>query len=79
MLIEEYFPSFLDISSPKMALPPCGRKRFAPTGIFVVLQTLFEALYAIHTALTVVKNDVAAVRQEAFRADRHFCNASNFV
>jgi len=25
------------------------------------------------------KNDAAALRQEAFRADRHFSNASNFV
>jgi len=24
----------------KMALPPCGRRRFAPTGIFPMLQTL---------------------------------------
>ena len=27
-----------------MALPLCGRRRFAPTGIFPMLQTLFEAI-----------------------------------
>jgi len=29
--------------------------------------------------LAPAKNGVAAVRQEAYRADRHFFNASNFV
>ena len=28
----------------KMALPLCGRRRFAPTDIFLMLQTLFEAI-----------------------------------
>ena len=31
-----------------MALPLCGRRRFTPTGIFPMLQTLFEAYYTIY-------------------------------
>ena len=58
-----------------MALPLCGRRRFAPTTIFPMLQ-MFEA-YA-HRIIS-AKNGVAALRQEAFRADNHFSNASNFV
>ena len=56
-----------------MALPLCGRRRFAPTTIFPMLQ-MFEA-YA-HRIIS-AKNGVAALRQEAFRADNHFSNASN--
>jgi len=91
-----------------MALPHRGRRRFAPTGIFPMLQTLFEAFilflyekWRCRTAAGGVsrrqaffqcfklclklsyysstKNGVAAPRQEAFHADRHFSNASNFV
>jgi len=61
-----------------MALPLCGRRRFTPTGIFPMLQTLFEAIIP-HARPTFVKNGVAALRQEAFHADRHFSNASNSV
>jgi hypothetical protein len=43
-----------------------------------MLQTLFEAII-LHARPTFVKNGVAALRQEAFRADNHFSNASNFV
>ena len=34
-----------------------------------------ESLHGLY----LVKNDVAASRQEAFRADRHFSNASNIL
>jgi hypothetical protein len=100
----------------KMTLPHRDRRRFTPTGIFPMLQTLFEAIYhtrkanlcekwrcrfaaggvsrrqpffqcfklclklfTIHARPTFVKNGVAALRQEAVRADRHFSNASNSV
>jgi len=56
-----------------MALPLCGRRRFTPTTIFPMLQ-MFEA-YA-HRIIS-AKNGAAALRQEAFRADNHFSNASN--
>ena len=45
---------------------------------FQMLQTLFEAIIP-HARPTFVKNGVAALRQEAFHADRHFSNASNSV
>ena len=51
-----------------------------PTDIFLMLQvSISEAwsYYIIPTKLPSAKNGVAAVRQEAFRADRHFSNAPN--
>ena len=46
--------------------------------IFLMLQTLFEAIIPYVQKLS-TKNGIAALRQEAFRADRHFSNASNSV
>ena len=114
-LFEAIIPYTQGQSLRKMALPLCGRRRFAPTGIFPMLQTLFEAYYTTrkanlcekwrcrsaaggvsrrqaffqcfklclkllhHVQKLSTKNGVAASRQEAFHADRHFSNASNSV
>ena len=151
-LFEAIIPYTQGQSLRKMALPLCGRRRFAPTGIFPMLQTLFEAITPCaktlyekwrcriaaggvsrrqtffqcfklclklsyhtrkanlcekwrcrfaaggvsrrqaffqcfklclkllhHVQKLSTKNGVAASRQEAFHADRHFSNASNSV
>ena len=61
------------------------RCRFAAGGVsrrqafFQCFKLCLKLFYHIRNRITLAKNGVAALRQEAFRADRHFSNASNFV